>query len=641
MTAIRLLHLPSGRRLIVAGDRVYEDLDDDRGITSCEQVSELPALRAADDLARSYDLAFSIGAVVNGEWRHEGTLTEAELSALNTDHVRESRTALERHLDFFDVDTRDGIISVRENWNGWRRLGYGWLQSVIGTVGSAMVFGRPFSGFSIDIAGIGKKRKRARSGLYDENGEVDPRLRDRCLAEFDQETNKRYGAADRDRAIPQQRALEIITTVANASGHDIGGVSARQFSSLFGLCTRLNHGQKAITANQLIWLLDGSLLYRAASLPAENGRTRLPRAREHMPLLAVAFTVLLAAACAPRLGDGYTWIEWLRAAVPLVTAAVIAMSLPHPTGVERAVTISVGIVVAATILTGLTVNERLVVWAIVALAAVIAIVQQRRPLVQYLVFCRYPLLLALTTMALPFIAAGPAHMLFKSMLALRVWSIAFVALLTALAAAVFVNTASLIAHQASRRFTSTADWRSPGEWIDRSATWLTFAIAAPVSVALILYAESRTWVAVLSVIAGDAAAVIMMTALKAARSHDAVKRGTHHIRRSIGDRIQRGGENVSAGYLADDGVLIAEHAESAAFFMLTLAMYFAGYVLLIPGSVLQPPSLAFVIFMLLVLGWVLPGCRSSWTSSASRPSWRWRRFRCCSTSSTTSIITST
>ena len=175
MTAIRLLHLPSGRRLIVAGDRVYEDLDDDRGITSCEQVSELPALRAADDLARSYDLAFSIGAVVNGEWRHEGTLTEAELSALNTDHVRESRTALERHLDFFDVDTRDGIISVRENWNGWRRLGYGWLQSVIGTVGSAMVFGRPFSGFSIDIAGIGKKRKRARSGLYDENGEVDPR----------------------------------------------------------------------------------------------------------------------------------------------------------------------------------------------------------------------------------------------------------------------------------------------------------------------------------------------------------------------------------------------------------------------------------------------------------------------------------
>ena len=605
MKAIRLLHQPTGRRFIVKDGHVYEDLDRNGVITSCELAPEPePALAAADSLARLHDVSYSVGAVVNAEWRHEGTLSAAELRELEKNSLPVTRTALERHLDFFDSDTRDGVISLRENWHGWRRLGYGWLRSLKGAVGAAVVFGRPFSGFSIDIANIRKKRGKA-TGIYDETGNVNTALLARCLTEFDRVTRELYGAPDRNKPIPQNDALQIITTIAVASGHTIGTVSSRQFGSLFELCARLNHGRKEITANQLESLFDGSLLYMAASVPGPNGRTRFPTSRTHSPLVVTLTVVLIALACVPRPGDGHTLLALLKAAVPVLGAWVVAHFLPNRTALERTVILSLGILLSASLLGGLALKEWLMVWPLIAVAAVVALAQQRRPVVQYVVFCRYPLLLALSTMAVPFIAAGPADTLFKSMLALHVLSIGVVVLLTVLAAQVFVKTASLIANQAPRRFTSTVEWKAPGEWIDRWAAWLTAAIAAPLSVTLVVYAEARTWAAAVAALVGAAAAVLFVIGVKTIGSHDAVKRRTSTVRRYVERHLQERTENVRAGYVGDDGTLLAGHLASAGFLALTLGLYVAGYWLLMPGRFLLP-ALAYVVLMLIVLGWVLP-----------------------------------
>lgn len=269
-TALRFRHQQTGQRVIARDGLVYQDGNHDGRITAHEQMDPPPGevLAAAQQLTASYDLPYSVGvvAVIDGEWICEGPLSAAELAQFAGEGVPNARTALQRHLDFFDLDTRDGIITVGENWRGWRRLGYGYFRALIGTIGAAVLFGRPLAGFSIDIGNIGKKRRSERSGIYDEKGLVDGAVLNACLAEFDKRTGR-----DRDQPMAQDVALQIIERVIQP--RVMGNVSTRQFASLFELCTRLNRGRKVITANQLIKLFDGSLLYAAACMPGPNGRT--------------------------------------------------------------------------------------------------------------------------------------------------------------------------------------------------------------------------------------------------------------------------------------------------------------------------------------------------------------------------------
>jgi len=270
-TATRFRHQPTGQRVIVKDGRAYGDGNRDGRITAREQMNPPPGevLDAAKQLAASYEPAYSVGAVavIDGDWICEGPLSAAELAAFNGEGVPNARTALQRHLDFFDLETLDGIISLGENWRGWRRLGYGWFRALTGTIGAAVLFGRPFARFSIDIANIRTRRRTERSGIYDDHGDVDTAVLDACLAEFDSRTG-----GDRDKPIPQDDALRIVERVIQP--RVMGSVSTRQFRSLFDLCTRLNQGRRVITANQLVKLFDGSLLYLAAATPGRQGRTK-------------------------------------------------------------------------------------------------------------------------------------------------------------------------------------------------------------------------------------------------------------------------------------------------------------------------------------------------------------------------------
>lgn len=197
--------------------------------------------------------------------RCAGRLNKVEAQRFHDDArgVPSVRTALERHLDFFDEDTADGRITIGENWRGWRRLGYGFFRSLIGTIGAAFIFGRIVNRFAIDIARIGEKRSHSSTGLYDHNGEVNEVVLAACMDEFRKTTPGGH--------VSQDKALEIVAERARPPG----SVSIRQFKSLFDLCSRLNRNQKVITERQFEGLFNGYLLHLAGSIPDTKGQRRL------------------------------------------------------------------------------------------------------------------------------------------------------------------------------------------------------------------------------------------------------------------------------------------------------------------------------------------------------------------------------
>ena len=167
-------------------------------------------------------------------------------------------------------------------------------------------------------------------------------------------------------------------------------------------------------------------------------------------------------------------------------------------------------------------------------------------------------------MALPLVAVFPASKLFRSMLALRFFGVAFVVLLTVLAAEVFVNAASLIAHHVSSRFRNTPapiPWTAPAHWIDRWWKYLIALIAAPLAVTLVWEAEISRLGAAGAVLAGSAAAVLLNVVLQRIHRREKVQRASGRLRRSVGVRLSSTVD--AAGYLDADGALIREHLSNA------------------------------------------------------------------------------
>jgi hypothetical protein len=609
--ALRLRHHPTGQCLVVSDGQVYADVNGDGRIDIGERLpgphngtSPEAVIAAVESLTKFYELAYSAGtpAPGNGDFISDGLLNAAEMREFKANGVRSARNILERHLAFFDLDTGDGIIGIRENWRAWRRLGYGRLRAFVGVAGSALVFGRLRSGFSIDISRIGSKRRKRVTGIYSPTGEINQPLLDECLAKFKGHKNARR----QDGAIPQHDALAIVADAASKNG-GLGAVSTRQFKSLFDLCTRLNQGQKVITADQFRRLFDGSLLYAAASLPASNGRLRLPAtiAPLAQPYLLALATIGLAAACIPRPGDRHSWLQLASSAAFVLTSWLISQFVPGRTAVERLVILSIGILLAASTLGGLSAGEWLAVWPIIVAAAAIALNQQWYPVVQYIFFCRFPLLLALTTMLLPLIALVSAPELFKSMLALGFFEIAFVVLLTMLAAEVFVSAGSLIANHAGARYVTLQRWDTPGQLIDRWAHRLAAVITFPLAAALVREAEGSTVAATLAALLGGVGAVGLVRLLETSGKRETVRHVTDTTRKTLGGLLTN--ETLRPGYVESDSMLAVAHLHYLVFFLLTIGFYIAGYFLLAPDGILEAPAIAFVIFILMMLGWLLPG----------------------------------
>jgi len=264
MNAIRLHDVITNRHVIVDDGRVCADLNGDGRIAKSEEVgAEVLGLRhdalirAARDIERVCDtrvpgVAGTDPSVVSG-----ATLSAAEWqefqSARGTPVVR---SPLEQHLAFFDR-RNSGRISLADNYWGWRRLGFGVFKSLVQAIGSAVVFGSRHGG-TIVIAEINSTRPSRPTGIYDRDGGIDEMRWARFRGAFEQHA--------KDEVLAQQQARAVLEQQAS-----LGRVPRRQFESLFAVCEKMNRS-KTITIQEIRWLYDGSLLYRAASMTDDSGR---------------------------------------------------------------------------------------------------------------------------------------------------------------------------------------------------------------------------------------------------------------------------------------------------------------------------------------------------------------------------------
>ena len=265
---VRIYDKQQQRHYVVeAGDRIYTSNGADsliRKTTPADpQRDPVTELRAAARFFDDYFLAPFSGIVTNdGRFVSRGRLNSKEADEFDASGgIPGRRPALKEHLDFFDQDPADGMITVRENFRGWRALGFGFFRAVLQTFLSALLFGRLANRFAIDIERISEKRKGGSTGIYDANGEVDSKRLAVFLADFDRAANQSGTLA-----ISQDEAKIIIDRHST-----LGMVSSGQFRSLFTICERLNDG-KTITREQFQLLFEGSLLTYAASFPGRDGR---------------------------------------------------------------------------------------------------------------------------------------------------------------------------------------------------------------------------------------------------------------------------------------------------------------------------------------------------------------------------------
>ncbi|WP_437722785.1 caleosin family protein [Sorangium sp. So ce861] len=221
---------------------------------------------------RSADGGPPPGGAALGEGRGPDTF----VSASATGDVRGAqpaalgdRTALEMHSAFFDRN-HDGIITLRETYEGLRALGIGrvlsaWFALVInGALG--LPTSRSFvPTLSITLENIHRAKHASDTGVYDKDGRFDPQKFDELFARWDK---------DRDGAL---NARELVArTLGDRDLFDVFGflASAGEWAVLYALA---GEGGK-LTREQLRRMYDGTLFYelerekqaarRSASAPA-------------------------------------------------------------------------------------------------------------------------------------------------------------------------------------------------------------------------------------------------------------------------------------------------------------------------------------------------------------------------------------
>jgi len=262
---IRLLHAGLNRYFIVHDGRVYTDAADDGRIRNDAPYAGLAAealLSAAQYFSNYYDAPFPGAQSLDPQITSGGVLNRREAArfASHPDGVPARRPDLFGHLDFFDRADADGLITLRENYCGWRDLGFGVLRSVVLTLGSAVVFGRVADRFAIDIERIGEKRPRGSTGLYGPDGNVDRARLAAFAAAFDAAPDGVLTHGQLDAALAERVSL--------------GRIPRRQFNSLLALTARIN-GSPTVTRDQFVGLFDNSLFWAVASLPDRSGRRPL------------------------------------------------------------------------------------------------------------------------------------------------------------------------------------------------------------------------------------------------------------------------------------------------------------------------------------------------------------------------------
>ena len=166
-----------------------------------------------------------------------------------------SRTALQKHVDFFDTD-RDGKITLLDTYQGLRRLGLGAARSAVfgGVINAAL--GSSTSGtpsLTVDSGHIDAGKHASDTGVYDANGRFVQRSFDSLFARYDE---------DGDGALDREELADLF------EGHrtDILGHlgSMAEFGLLLTLAGEDREGRTVITRKRLERFYDGSLFYQLA-----------------------------------------------------------------------------------------------------------------------------------------------------------------------------------------------------------------------------------------------------------------------------------------------------------------------------------------------------------------------------------------
>lgn len=311
-----------------------------------------------------------------------------------------------------------------------------------------------------------------------------------------------------------------------------------------------------------------------------------------------------------------------------------------------------GTLAAATLFSGMEPGERAVVLLVLLVLVGVALCQQRRPILQYLFFCRFPLAIGVLLFALPFLGLGPLRSLFRNLFVTSAEGVFLVTLLAFLAAWVVLITARIAAGGAPERF--GVSWNPdgspprPGPRGSLLQLALSGLLALPtVAVVVALSPESGSpgesapagigWPLLLAFLGmasalfffyaayllgrylappGSAAAGWDLLPLPLPRALVERLSGTRipwasRRREQLEQTLAEQGEDLRAGYLDSKAQLRPGLGLATSFAAVTFAVYGACYFLLHPDGPdslrVEPPALANVLFLLILLGWILPG----------------------------------
>ena len=165
------------------------------------------------------------------------------------------RTALQKHVDFFDTN-HDGKITVSDTYHGLRRLGLGAARAAAfaGVINAAL--GSSTSGaptLTVDTRRIHAGKHRSDTGVYDEKGRFSPSRFRRLFARYD---------ADADGALDGEELARLCAdNRVDFMGH-LG--SKAEFGLLLDIAGEDRKGRKTLTRGRLQRFYNGSLFYQLA-----------------------------------------------------------------------------------------------------------------------------------------------------------------------------------------------------------------------------------------------------------------------------------------------------------------------------------------------------------------------------------------
>jgi len=166
-----------------------------------------------------------------------------------------SRTALQKHVDFFDTN-HDGKITLADTYDGLRRLGLGAARSAAfaGVIHAAL--GWPTSGrpsLTVDTERIHAGKHPSDTGVYDRHGRFSATAFRRLFARYD---------ADGDGALDGE---ELARLMADNRTDLVGHLGSQaEFRLLLDLAGEDRNGRKVLTRARLERFYNGSLFYQLA-----------------------------------------------------------------------------------------------------------------------------------------------------------------------------------------------------------------------------------------------------------------------------------------------------------------------------------------------------------------------------------------